>query len=124
MKKDEFNPNDYQGKSKSQVEGSYYNFIASVVLLIFIILLSLLVSCAPIKKVSINTPEEIIILSIQSTGTVKLIDQGNFTVMADYMDMDSLILLHISGTHVQLVNKKDLKILKGLIYKSGHDKYN
>ena len=93
--------------------------------LLFAIII-LIIGCSRISQKSRGSANEmIVVLSITNTGTIKLNTQGDFTVLNGYMDRDSLILLHISGTRAQIVNQKDLKLLNGLIYKSksGHDNY-
>lgn len=91
---------------------------------ILLVIIILTMACSPISQKSRGTENEmIVVLSITNTGDIELSAQGDFTVLANYMKQDSLILLHISGIRAQVVNQKDLKLLKGLIYQSGHDNY-
>lgn len=91
---------------------------------VLFIIIILIIGCSRISQKSRESASEmIVILSITNTGAVELSAQGDFTVLDGCMDRDSLILLHISGTNAQVVNQKDLKLLKGLIYRSGHDDY-
>ena len=89
--------------------------------LLFAIII-LITGCLTARQKSRNSANEmIVVLSITNTGAIKLNDQGDFTVLSEYMKQDSLILLHVSGTRAQVVDQKDLKLLKGLIYQSEHD---
>lgn len=92
--------------------------------LLFAIII-LITGCSPRIQSRGSAHEKIIVLSITNTGDIELKAQGDFTILVEYMKADSLILLHISGTTAQVVNQKDLKLLKGLIYKSEskHDNY-
>ena len=81
----------------------------------------LITACSPRIQSRGSANEMIVVLSITNTETIELKAQGDFTVLVEYMKVDSLILLHVSGTTAQVVNQKDLKLLKSLIYQSKHD---
>ena len=91
-------------------------------MLLFAIII-LISGCSPRIQSRGSANEMIIVLSITNAGDIELKAHGDFTVLAEYMNQDSLILLHVSGTKAQVVNQKDLKLLKGLIYQSEHDNY-
>ena len=92
--------------------------------LLFAIII-LIIGCSRISQKSKGSANEmIVVLSITNTGTIELNTQGDFTVLSEYMKVDSLIILHVSGTRAQVVNQKDLKLLNGLIYKSNSGHYN
>ncbi|MCK5614196.1 hypothetical protein KAR91_70680 [Candidatus Pacearchaeota archaeon] len=89
--------------------------------LLFALIILAASGCSPRIQSRGSANEMIVVLSITDTGDIELKAQGDFTILVEYMKVDSLILLHISGTTAQVVNQKDLKLLKGLIYQSGHD---